>query len=498
MRGMKHMSASREKKKRQNQPEVISAQAPKKSTNNGLKRLLTVVIAIVLVAAVVFLGMVSTGFFQKHTTAAVVNGHKLTPAMLNYYYVGSYNNMSSYIGTVIDADIPLSEQEYTGEGFDTWADYLADMALSNAANTYAVYDEALANGFTLSEEGQAGIDSELEMLDMYAALYGFSDGNAMLTSQYGIGSSKSSYKEFMTVSTIASEYSMQIREGLTYTQEELDAYYAEHSDDFDAVSYRLFSVNPTSLGLEEADVSSCEEIAKSIAAAAAGGEEAFFEAVKAALPEDQAEAYDADSATLRENVTYAACPDAYRDWLADEARQQGDVTYVESDEAGYYVLYFLHHEDHSFQLPNVRHILISATDTTDEAAMAEAKAEAEGILETYLAGEQTEEAFAELAKEHSQDNAEAGGLYENIAPNTMVDTFDAWCYDITRQPGDTGIVETEYGYHVMYFVGPGVTYQDYMVENEMLYNDFTAWNEEVTADVTRTMNKGAMRFLTDL
>lgn len=494
------MSASREKKKRQNQPENISAQAPKKSTNNCLKHLLTVVIAIVLVAAVVFLGMVSVGFFQKHTTAAVVNGHKLTPAMLNYYYVNSYNSMSGYIGTVIDADIPLSEQEYTGEGFDTWADYLADMALSNAANTYAVYDEALANGYVLSEEGQASIDSELQMLDMYAAMYGFSDGNAMLTSQYGLGSSKSSYEEFMTVSTIASEYSAQIQEGLTYTQEELDAYYAEHSDDFDAVSYRLFSVNPTVLGLEEADDNKavCEETAKTIAEAAANGDEAFFEAVKAALPEDQVEEYDADSATLRESVAYASLPEAYREWLTDEARQLGDVTYVESDETGYYVLYFLHHEDHSFLLPNVRHILISATDTTDEAAMAEAKAEAEGILETYLAGEQTEEAFAELAKEHSQDNAEAGGLYENIAPNTMVDTFDAWCYDDARQPGDTGIVETQYGYHIMYFVGHGSSYLNYMVENEMMYNDFMAWNEEVTADVTRTMNEGAKRFLTDL
>ena len=494
------MSASREKKKRQNQPEVVSAQAPKKSEKKCLKRLLTVVIAIVVVAAVVFLGMVSTGFFQKHMTAAVVNGHKLTPAMLNYYYVNSYSNISSYMGTVIDTEVPLSEQEYSGEGFDTWADYLADMALSNAANTYAVYDEALANGFVLSEEGQATIDSELEMLDLYAAMYGYSDGNAMLTSQYGLGSTKSSYKEFMTVSSVASEYSAQIQEGLTYTQEELDAYYTEHSDEFDAVSYRLFSVNPTVLGLEEAEDNKavCEETAKTIAEAGAQSEQDFLNAVLNALPEEQAAEYDADSATLREGVSYASCPEAYRAWVTDEARQMGDVTFVESDETGYYVLYFLHQEDHSFLLPNVRHILISATDTTDEAAMADAKAEAESILETYLAGEQTEEAFAALAQEHSADNAEEGGLYENITPNMMVDTFDAWCYDVTRQPGDTGIVETEYGYHVMYFVGSGMSYLNYMVENEMMYNDFSAWNEEVTGDVTRTMNEGAKRFLTDL
>ena len=34
----------------------------------------------------------------------------------------------------------------------------------------------------------------------------------------------------------------------------------------------------------------------------------------------------------------------------------------------------------------------------------------------------------------------------------MVEEFNDWCFDAARKPGDTGIVETPYGYHVMYFV----------------------------------------------
>ena len=37
----------------------------------------------------------------------------------------------------------------------------------------------------------------------------------------------------------------------------------------------------------------------------------------------------------------------------------------------------------------------------------------------------------------------------------MVDPFDEWCFDDARQPGDTGIVKTDYGYHVMYYVAKG-------------------------------------------
>ena len=35
----------------------------------------------------------------------------------------------------------------------------------------------------------------------------------------------------------------------------------------------------------------------------------------------------------------------------------------------------------------------------------------------------------------------------------MVQEFNDWIFDPARKPGDTGIVETSYGYHIMYFVG---------------------------------------------
>ena len=34
----------------------------------------------------------------------------------------------------------------------------------------------------------------------------------------------------------------------------------------------------------------------------------------------------------------------------------------------------------------------------------------------------------------------------------MVQAFNDWCFDESRKAGDYGLVKTEYGYHVMYFV----------------------------------------------
>ena len=34
-----------------------------------------------------------------------------------------------------------------------------------------------------------------------------------------------------------------------------------------------------------------------------------------------------------------------------------------------------------------------------------------------------------------------------------MENFLNWSVDMSRQPGDTDIVQTEYGYHLMFFVG---------------------------------------------
>ena len=54
-------------------------------------------------------------------------------------------------------------------------------------------------------------------------------------------------------------------------------------------------------------------------------------------------------------------------------------------------------------------------------------------------------------------------------PGQMVETFNDWCFADGRQPGDYGIVKTDYGYHLMYFVGRTpiweyYTRQDYILD----------------------------------
>ena len=128
-----------------------------------------------------------------------------------------------------------------------------------------------------------------------------------------------------------------------------------------------------------------------------------------------------------------------------------------------------------------------------------AKAKAEEILAAFNAGEKTEEAFGKLAAEKSTDTGSKsnGGLYEDVYPGQMVTNFNDWCFDAARQPGETGLVETEYGYHVMYFVSTSdTTYRDLMIESTLLNNDMVAWEtalveaNELTVKNTKYVDTG--------
>lgn len=153
-------------------------------------------------------------------------------------------------------------------------------------------------------------------------------------------------------------------------------------------------------------------------------------------------------------------------------------------------------------ISDVRHILIQPEGgTVDETTgmtvysdeeKAAAKKEAEKILKEWKKGEATEESFAQLATTYTDDGGSktTGGLYEDIAPGaSYVENFLNWAIDMSREVGDTDIVETEFGYHIMYYVS-GEPYWRQVVSTQMLSESVTKmtdgakekWPAEVNYD----------------
>ena len=156
---------------------------------------------------------------------------------------------------------------------------------------------------------------------------------------------------------------------------------------------------------------------------------------------------------------------------------------------------------------DIRHILVplgnAALEEGDEGyedeqaqLKADAHAKAEELLAQWQSGEATEESFASLAMAESADSSKYdGGLYTEVYQGRMVEEFDAWCFDAARQPGDTGIVDTQFGSHVMYFSGVDMTRWQVQAANSLRGEAYAAWEAGLAEDVAILRNASGLKFI---
>ena len=160
---------------------------------------------------------------------------------------------------------------------------------------------------------------------------------------------------------------------------------------------------------------------------------------------DHAEGEEVDHEEITEDVK----------WLVDSSRNVGETRKIDAeDDTVYgYSVYMIEkplHIDETLSR-NVGHILIRAEEgTATEEETAAAKEKAEKILAEYRAGEQTKESFEALGLENTEDS---NVFYDNVVKGQMVEEFENWLFDGARKDGDSDVVQTEFGFHVMLYLG---------------------------------------------
>lgn len=519
------MSASKQNKMTERQRQ--EAQEAKKLKVYTTTFWIVLALCLCIVVTTVLSNPVKNILFKNHT-AITVGSHELNSVQLNYYFVDTINNYLNELGSiasyVIDTTKPLNKQVVDKETGETWADSFLKTAEATLKRTYALYDVAMEKGFKLEEDDEKAIETQITNMEFYAMYYGYNDVKAYLQGVYGNGADVESYREYQRVNLIADRYYAEYADTLDYTDEQIREYEAgkdgegedakDRFHNFSSVTYSYYYLPYTKWAPEKdsdgkkieytADqLKEAREKAKAAAEALAAGKfedlDAFDKAIgeleinKDEKTKPTATRYDDQLVTKVNNQDF-------RDWLIGKGLKEGDLTVIENatgegdkkEVKGYYVVRFGSIDENRFNLKDVRHILIQFeggkyNSTTGQTTFTDAEKKAalekaEKLYNEWKNGEATEESFAALVEKNSADTGsiEDGGLYENVYPGQMVEKFEDFCYAEDRKPGDHGIVESTYGYHIMFFVGDSdVTYRDFMIKAELRADELEQWLDDL-------------------
>ena len=455
----------------------------------------------------------NTGEKEKKTEAVKVGDHILSAVELNYFFVDAVVDWYSVNGNYahlmgFDASKPLSEQIISSATGETWADSFLDTALDNIRSTYALYDLAMANGFKLSGSQLAQINSHIKELedtiDYYNKQYAdmgitspYTSVDEYLLLAYGEGASQDSYLQYYEVCVTANAYFSAYGDTLTYNDATLREYEANKYAQYNSYSYAVYYVAVK----DYANAEEAESVANQLAAGSYADQAAFDEAIRN-LSINEGKAYPKLSEVC-DNKLYSKLPASYAEWMADSKRVSGDMTVAphllvadnEDSLQGYYVVRYDSVNENKYFMKNVRHVLcaykggvmnaVTGETTYSEEEKATAKKTADKLYLEFRTGAMTELVFATMANQFSDDgDGTTGGLYENVSMGQMVKPFEDWCFDPIRRTGDVDMVETEYGWHIIYFVGnTEYTYRDYLLTNDKKAEDIKAWYDALFEDM---------------
>lgn len=509
-----------------------------KRTQTIIKSAVCVVVVIALLVTYVATGAVRKGFVSSidipakcFTGMTVTNGEqkaKIKVATYNFYFATQYNSMrntqSQYkqygldpaqFGMDVDFEKSLAKQDYTDTETNetiTWAEHMHNLTVDAIEKTYTYYLAAVAanNGEEpeITEEQQNELEETLTSYTESANQNGYTL-SGYLTAVMGHGVDEKLFRQESIRQFIASNYQNELSENAAnteYTEDEINKYRDEHLDELQTVDIRLFECASEddakafkdALNSDGSNFSElCVQYASTDFAKKAYTEDGYSTEIGVNKSVLQNKGYAIGTANHNHEEGEEHSDDEVLeypgiDWLFSTDRQAGD-TYQYSTSV-VYVIRPVGLAD--TKTVNVRHILISpitdeddstqAVDATDAQWVA-AFSTATDILQQWEDGDKTAESFGALAEEKSVDTGSAsnGGLYENVTTGQMVNSFSTWCFDTNRKAGDTAIVRSDYGYHIMYFEGANdQTVWQYTAQQALASDDGTTLVEELEESYT--------------
>ncbi len=465
------------------------------------KAVVGIVVAAAIVIAIAAYACFSFGVFDRMKSFETVGGQKYSVVDYEYYYKSLHNQVygmayeyDNYYGqgygysyTGYDYKKLPEDQKYPYDDYKledgsqaTWKQYFEYAALVNMQQNIVLADLATEAAFEVSAEAKAEVEKQLQELRDGIAENAEQTGAVVslgkyLRNYYGNGMSESKFLKIVERETLATEYANYLIETRAegYDLEKLEEVYKKDPKSYNCVDFRMFTISPETAELDEdaseADKKAATEKAEAEAKTKADAmfaeitdEKSFIALAEknATAAQKESNDYSNPQTTLSQYVTYSTVSSNFSEdilnWLYGDKAAANEKKMFEEN-GTYYIFYMLKpsYRDNETLPVNVRHILyqISEEATDKDAESKKQKAAAEAALKKINESTDKLATFLELVETESKDTGSSsnGGLYEYVGRGQYVKEFEAWALDPNRKEGDIDIVETSYGFHVMYF-----------------------------------------------
>ena len=169
-----------------------------------------------------------------------------------------------------------------------------------------------------------------------------------------------------------------------------------------------------------------------------------------------------------------------RETAIEDASKTGTYTYI-----AYFVTEAAHRDD--AKIRNVGHILFSVDTTGKDTKAYKTSEEAEKAAQLLLDTIKKDAADGLLNKEKFEEHAakthDSNVFYEDVYKGQMVSEFEDWLF-AAEEEGKLGLVETDFGWHIMYYMGEGAEAGwQYTAHLAATNEDLSEWFEALTYEV---------------
>ena len=447
-------------------------------------------------------------YMNPASVVATVDGQKISIGMYDYYYasiVSYYEQYASYGYYSLDTTKDYSKQYTTDDDGNkiSWQKFFETEALKEVEQITTYYSKALEEGVTLTSAQKKTIDKQISTLKDSASQNDVSL-DQYIKANFGTYCSEDTIRLMLEQYYLSANYKGKFKCETKVTDNDVDKYYNDHKNDYKKIEFYYIAspYDATDDNSKNESIKTAEKIMakmkdkKSVIALVPEVYSSYIDSqVKSSMAQDSTltekkareEAVKSYESNVVTTVSGSDSPfdDKMNTWLFSDDTKVGSKKYYIDESAGYIYIVLKTskasvEEDETY---TVRHILVAPesgsnslsstsekTEYTDE-QWAAAKKKADSILAKFNKTDKSEYEFAKLAEQYSTDSASTssgsndsfGGLYESVTLGQMVPDFEKWSIDDSRKYGDTGIVKSDYGYHIMFFINDCPEYQSKII-----------------------------------